>query len=83
MVAAAIGTQVRDVAVIIHDLLHEGFPVLHLYHLVHLDHLVHLVHLGQLGEGRAGLHGADDGEEDQKSQGCKKQQKFKFKTSMV
>ena len=54
MVAAAIGTPVRVVAVIvIHDLLHEGSLV---------------PHLGHLGQGGAGLHGADDGEEDQQGQ---------------
>ena len=48
MVAAAIGAPVLDVAVIIHDLLHECGRVLHLDHLGHLVHLVHLGHLGHL-----------------------------------
>ena len=80
MGATAIGTIVLEVAA---NLLHDGFPVLHLGHLGHLVHLVHLVHLGQLGQGGAGLHCADDGEEDQKSQSCDKGQKLKFKTFKI
>ena len=74
MGATAIGTIVLEVAA---NLLHDGFPVLH------LGHLGHLVHLGQLGQGGAGLHCADDGKEDQKSQSCDKGQKLNFKTLKI